>query len=171
MDSQHLRFNQTDGSVSLMLKTGFLVKNQLSSVKPDPIVVPSLARICKREHLDRLFCPLRSLKFYLKMISSYCQNRTRLFLPIEGNQDISKDTISRWISYTIKPIGNSIKETFLSLKSKLMKFELFRRPGLSLIRFLSMISFKQWFGIDRQRLLDSTSGTSKQTIYKAWAPL
>ena len=43
MDSQHLRFNQTDGSVSLMLKAGFLGKNQLPSVKPDPIVVPSLA--------------------------------------------------------------------------------------------------------------------------------
>ena len=82
MDSQHLRFNQTDGSVSLMLKTGFLAKNQLPSVKPDPIVVPSLARIYKREHLDRLFCPVRSLKFYLKMTSSYRQNRTRLFLPV-----------------------------------------------------------------------------------------
>ena len=83
MDSQHLRFNQTDGSVSLMLKTGFLVKNQLPSVKPDPIVDPSLAGICKREHLDRLLCPVRSLNFYLKMTSSYRQNRTRLFLPIK----------------------------------------------------------------------------------------
>ena len=43
MDSQHLRFNQSDGSVSLILKSGFLAKNQLPSVKPDPIVVPSLA--------------------------------------------------------------------------------------------------------------------------------
>ena len=30
MDSQHLRFNQTDGSVSLMLKTDFLAKNRAS---------------------------------------------------------------------------------------------------------------------------------------------
>ena len=43
MDSQHLRFNQSDGSVSLILKFGFLAKKQLPSVKPDPIVVPSLA--------------------------------------------------------------------------------------------------------------------------------
>ena len=102
MDSQHLRFNQSDGSVSLILKSGFLAKNQLPSVKPDPIVVPSLARICKLEHTDRLICPVRALKFYLKMTSSYRQNRTRLFLPIKGNKDISKDTISRWISYTVK---------------------------------------------------------------------
>ena len=40
MDSQHLRFNQSDGSVSLILKSGFLAKNQLPSLKPDPIVVP-----------------------------------------------------------------------------------------------------------------------------------
>ena len=89
MDSQHLRFSQSDGSVSLILKSGFLAKKQLPSVKPDPIVVPSLARICKWEHTDRLLCPVRALKFYLKMTSSYHQNRTRLFLPIKGNKDIS----------------------------------------------------------------------------------
>ena len=120
MDSQHLRFNQTDGSVSLMLKSGFLAKNQLPSVKPDPIVVPSLARICKREHIDRLLCPVRSLKFYLKMTSSYRQNRTRLFLPIKGSKDISKDTIPRWISYTIKLAYRKLTKrdiSFLKIKA------------------------------------------------------
>ena len=36
------------------------------------------------------------------MTSSYRQNRTRLFLPIKGNKDISKALVSRWIAYTIK---------------------------------------------------------------------
>ena len=36
------------------------------------------------------------------MIRPYRQNRTRLFLPIKGKQDISKSSVSRWISYTIK---------------------------------------------------------------------
>ena len=36
------------------------------------------------------------------MTSSYRQNRTRLFLPFKGNQDISKASVSRWVSYTIK---------------------------------------------------------------------
>ena len=35
------------------------------------------------------------------MTSPYRQNRTRLFLPVKGNQDISKASVSRWISYTI----------------------------------------------------------------------
>ena len=34
------------------------------------------------------------------MTEPYCQNR--LFLPIKGKQDISKLSVSRWISYTIK---------------------------------------------------------------------
>ena len=47
MDANHLRFNQSDGSVSLVVKTGFLPKNQLPSICPDLIVIPSLARTCK----------------------------------------------------------------------------------------------------------------------------
>ena len=76
MDSNHLRFNQSDGSVSLTGQTGFLAKNQLPSIFQDPIVIPNLARVCKREHSDRLLCPLRALKFYLKMTKPYQQNRT-----------------------------------------------------------------------------------------------
>ena len=34
MDSNHLRFNQSDGSVSLIVQTGFLAKNRLSSICP-----------------------------------------------------------------------------------------------------------------------------------------
>ena len=93
MDANYLRFNQSDGSVSLKVQTGFLA--QLPSISPDPIVIPSLARTCKREQSDRLLCPIRALKFYLKMTSLYRQNRTRLFLPIKGNQDISKASVSR----------------------------------------------------------------------------
>ena len=85
MDSHHLRFNQSDGSVSLIVQTGFLAKNQLSSIKPDPIIIPSLARTCKREHLGRLLWSVRSLKCYRKVTSPYRQNRTRLFLPMKGN--------------------------------------------------------------------------------------
>ena len=47
MDSNHLRFSQSDGSVSLTVQTGFLAKNQ-PSICPDPILIPNLACICKR---------------------------------------------------------------------------------------------------------------------------
>ena len=84
MDANHLRSNQSDGSVSLVVQTGFLAKNQHPSICPDPIVIPSLAQTCKREQLDRLLYMIRALKFYLKMNSSYRQNRTRLFHQLEA---------------------------------------------------------------------------------------
>ena len=46
--------------------------------------------------------PHKSFEILPKMTSSYRQNRTRLFLPVKGNQDISKASVSRWLSYTIK---------------------------------------------------------------------
>ena len=102
VDANHLRFNQSDGSVSLIVQTGFLAKNQIQSICPDPIVIPNLARTCKREHLDRLLCPIRASKVYFKVTSSYRQNRTRLFLPIIGKHDVSKASVLRWVAYTIK---------------------------------------------------------------------
>ena len=112
MDSEHLRFNQFDGSVSLMVQPGFLAKNQLPSICPDPIVIPNLARISNREHPDRLLCPIRALKFYLKMTKPYRQNRTRLFLSIKGKQDISKS--SEYLILLNLPTGKSPAEAFPS---------------------------------------------------------
>ena len=43
IDPGHLRFNQSDGSVSLRTEPGFLAKNQLPSICPDDILVQNLA--------------------------------------------------------------------------------------------------------------------------------
>ena len=70
----------------------------------------------------RLLCPIRALKFYFKMTtgSSYHQYRTRLFLPIKANQDISKASVSRWVSYTIKLAYRKLTQrniSFLKIKA------------------------------------------------------
>ena len=53
------------------------------------------------------------------MTKPYRQNRTRLFLPIKGKQDISKSSVSRWISYTIKlAYRKLIRNDFPFLKIK-----------------------------------------------------
>ena len=70
--------------------------------------------------MDRLLCLIRALKFYLKLTSSYHKNRTRLFLPIKGNQDISKASVSRWVSYTIKHAYRKLTRrdiSFLKIKA------------------------------------------------------
>ena len=51
----------------------------------------------------------------VKITSSYRQNRTRLFLPIKGNQDISKASVLRWVSYSIKLARRDI--SFLKIKA------------------------------------------------------
>ena len=71
VDASHLRFNKSDGLVSLIVQIGSLAKSQLPSICPDPIVIPTLARTCnQRGHSDRLLCPIRALKCYLKMTKS-----------------------------------------------------------------------------------------------------
>ena len=155
VDENHLRFNQSDGSVSLIVQTGFLAKNQLPSICPDPIVIPSLAQICKREHLDRLLCPIRALKFYLKMTSSYRQNRTRIFLPIKGNQDISKASVSRWISYTIKLAYRKLTRRDISF----LKIKAHEVRVLSSRAFFDKVllsEIKQQYGINPLLSLNST---------------
>ena len=78
------------------------------------------------------------------MTSSYRQKELDIFFPLKAIEIFLK-ILSRdgYLTLLNLPIGNSLKETFLSLKSKLMKLELFRLLGLFLIRFLSMKSFKQ----------------------------
>ena len=113
-----------------------LAKNQRPSICPDLIVIPNLAWICKREHLDRLLCQIGALKFYLKMTSSYPQNRTRLFLPIKGNHDISKTSVLRWVAYTIKLAYRKLTRRYISfLKIKAHEVKCYLLPGHSLIRF------------------------------------
>ena len=60
-----MRFNKSDGSVSLLCQPGFLAENQLTQVLPEPIYVPNLSKSYGQDDPDRLLCPVRSLKFYL----------------------------------------------------------------------------------------------------------
>ena len=115
MDSGHLRFNQSDGSVSLRTQTGFLAKNPLPSVLPDDILVQNLARTIKFNDFKRLLCPIRALKRYLKVTKPIRKNRKRLFLPLKGDHDITKGSISGWISYTIRLAYKKLSKSKITL--------------------------------------------------------
>ena len=115
MDSGHLRFNQSDGCVSLRTQPGFLAKNQLPSVCPDDILVPNLAKTVKFNDFNRLLCPVRALKGYLKVTEPIRKDRKRLFLPLKGNHDITKGSISGWISYTISLAYKKLSKSKLAL--------------------------------------------------------
>ena len=115
VEEGHLRFDKQSGSVSLLTQPGFLAKNRLPSVAPSPIVVPSLSKTCGKLDKDRLLCPVRSLKFYLKKVESRRNGRKRLFLPIKGVSDISPATISRWICRVIRKAYESLSKSDLKL--------------------------------------------------------
>ena len=63
-----LKLDKKSGSVSLLTQPGFLAKNRLPSVAPRPIIIPSLSKTCGRSDSDRLLCPVKSIRFYLKMV-------------------------------------------------------------------------------------------------------
>jgi hypothetical protein len=84
IEDNHLRFDAVDGSVTLLCQPGFLAKNQLPSMASKPFKVPSLSRTCGHEDDDRLLCPVRALKFYLKRVKFIRGSRKRLFIPLKG---------------------------------------------------------------------------------------
>ena len=95
IDADHFRFSRIDGSLSLRTQVGFLAKNQLPSRAPDSIKIPKLANFCENDNFNRMLCPIRAIKIYLNKTKSVRKNRLRLFVPVKGDQDIHKSSISR----------------------------------------------------------------------------
>ena len=118
MDTEHLRFDKTDGSVSLRTQMGFLAKSQLPSKSPLTIFIPNLAKTLTRENDNWLLCPVRALKCYLNKTKAIRKNRIRLFIPTRG--DITKGSIARWIAFTIKTAYRKLTTrdlSFLKIKA------------------------------------------------------
>ena len=84
IDSDHLRFSNLDVSLILRTQVGFLAKNQLPSKAPDSIIIPRLSNYCKSDNFNRMLCPVRAVKIYLKRTKSLRKHRKRLFIPIRS---------------------------------------------------------------------------------------
>ncbi|MCG7878355.1 MAG: site-specific integrase [Candidatus Thiodiazotropha taylori] len=115
MDKEHLRFSSVDGSLTVRTQVGFLAKNQLPSKAPDSIHIPRLSNSSRNNVFNRLLCPVRAVKLYLKRTKSIRGTRTRLFIPTKGNHDINKSTISSWVKFTIKKAYKSISNRNMPL--------------------------------------------------------
>ena len=115
IDSDHLRFSNLDGSLILRTQLGFLAKNQLPSRAPDSITIPKLSNFCKSDNFNRMLCPVRAVKIYLNKTKSLRKRRKRLFIPTQGDQDLAKSTLSRWVKYAIKNAYDTISKNPLSL--------------------------------------------------------
>ena len=109
IDSDHLRFSNLDGSLILRTQVGFLAKDQLPSRAPDSITIPKLSNFCRKsDNFNRMLCPVRAVKIYLNKTKSLRKHRKRLFIPIQGDQDLAKSTLSGWVRYAIRHAYSSI---------------------------------------------------------------
>ena len=108
IDSDHLRFSNLDGSLILRTQVGFLAKNQLPSRVPDSITIPKLSNFCRKsDNFNRMLCPVRAVKIYLNKTKSLRKHRK---IPTQGDQDLAKSTLSRWVKYAIKHAYGSISK-------------------------------------------------------------
>ena len=114
VEDGHIRFNSSDGSVSLLCQVGFLAKTQLPSVAPQPFSIPSLSEVCGKEDEDRTLCPVRALKFYLDRVKPLRNNRLRLFIPLKGGGDVTAASMSRWVASVIRLAYSSLSDRDIS---------------------------------------------------------
>ena len=88
--------------VSLLPEPGFLAKNQLPTQAPEWITVPGIAHLNPAEP-ERMLCPVRQLKLYIRDSESIRGGRQQMFLHWNRSiRDIMRSHISRWIVETVK---------------------------------------------------------------------
>ena len=109
-DVHDLRFSK-DG-VWLRTIPGFLAKTQRPNSDSKPFFIPSHQHFAGEDTLDRLLCPVRMLKYYLRFTNGH-KNNERLFLKCSGEGFVLTKTISSWlkklIMFCYESKGRSIK--------------------------------------------------------------
>ena len=94
-----------DGAFRLQFLPEFRAKNQ-GALDPSPsVLIPPLTSILAPGDEDRLLCPVRALSCYLAVTAAYRPTGCRkLFISLNEKyqKDVSKNTVARWLSDTIK---------------------------------------------------------------------
>ena len=85
----------------------FMAKNQKASMGPlgeRAYLIPALSPTLSKDMPDRLLCPVRALKWYLKRTQNIRKDRRRLWIScIETTtKDITKSTVASWLKKAIK---------------------------------------------------------------------
>jgi len=84
--------------VTLCFRPVFVAKNESSSYSHSTLFLPRIES-CSSVSDDRIWCPVRALRYYLAKTSSLRGNNDHLFLThAEPHGPASKQTIARWIA-------------------------------------------------------------------------
>ncbi|PIK42863.1 hypothetical protein BSL78_20279 [Apostichopus japonicus] len=99
----HIRFENQ--GVRMVPDPSFIAKNQVLNFLPGDIFIPEIKTASSIPE-DRLWCPVRALKWYLHRTEALRGTSTSLFiLPRAPYSAASKDTLSRWLVETIRPFA------------------------------------------------------------------
>ncbi len=90
----------------------FWPKTHHSGSLPKPFQIPSLLG---QENADISLCPVRAMKYYLEISASSRRNRRKLFIPVVGEGEVSKASISRWIALAIRKAYQGMSNRKLSM--------------------------------------------------------
>ena len=83
---------------------GFLAKNQRTDEPPRKFIIKSLRDHAPHGDPERLLCPVRAMRHYLRRTNEFRGKRKKLFLSLnpKHQEEISTNTISRWLREAIK---------------------------------------------------------------------
>ena len=96
----HIRWEP--GGVRFVPTVGFLTKNQTASFDPPDIFVPSIESESGVPS-DKLWCPVRALKWYLSRTKHLRGDTQQLFIiTTHPHRPAARDTIARWVVSTFK---------------------------------------------------------------------
>ena len=86
--------------VQLRAIPGFLGKTQSASCDAKPYTIADHQQFVGRDTVDRLLCPKRMLKYYLKFTGGF-KAQSRLFFKCIGEGEVKKATVSSWLKGVI----------------------------------------------------------------------
>ncbi|MES9882653.1 MAG: hypothetical protein ABW185_17440 [Sedimenticola sp.] len=105
-------FDEFGKMMTLAYDINFLPKTHHSGSLPKPFQIPSLLG---QENADISLCPVRAMKYYLEISASSRRNRRKLFIPVVGEGEVSKASISRWIALAIRKAYQGMSNRKLSM--------------------------------------------------------
>lgn len=98
-DPRDLVFSST--SMSMRVVPGFLAKTAIPGMDPAPFTIPALEPFSGRDGDDRLLCPVRMVKKYLKFTGGLVP-KERLFKKVRGEGHPSSQTVAAWIKACVR---------------------------------------------------------------------
>ena len=99
-----------------------------------------MSKTVKWNDFNRLLCPVRALKRYLKVTEPIRLNRKRLFLPLKGNHDITKGSISGWITYTIRLAYKNVSKSKVALEPPIICYKYNKPIRNTIFNFNKLVS-------------------------------